>query len=278
VSWTPPPGSPPPGEQLWPGAHPGYRVSPPLAGPFAYAPFAAAPAGPAPGLIFAGFWWRVLGYLLDGLITGIPIYIAFSLLILQPVANWFFNHLPQYPYGAQPPPFPLPSHLSTIVPLANVLIGLIVAAIVYAAYFGVLVSRWGRTVGHLAIGARVVQSEDANRKLPLVRALARAAVWWLWPPLFLIPLGVGGWVTFSVLEWAAGLLSLVVFVWVAPDARKQGLHDKLGRALVVRQAPGFAVLPYPPMPYPLMPYPYTQPPWPGPYPYQPPPGPGPGGP
>jgi uncharacterized RDD family membrane protein YckC len=55
----------------------------------------------------------------------------------------------------------------------------------------------------------------------------------------------------------AALLTFLALLWVAWDPRKQGLHDKLGGALVVRPAP---VLPYPI----YGPGPYGQPPAPAP--------------
>jgi hypothetical protein len=119
---------------------------------------------------------------------------------------------------------------------------------------------------------RVVRVEDATANLPLGRALARAVIWW-GAGLLSFVTGVG-----TVFE----LLVLLALLWVAWDPRKQGLHDKLGRALVVR--PGlppvtafgppaypYAALGYPAAPptYPAAPPPY--PPTPPQYPAAPPP-------
>jgi len=231
-------------------------------------------------VVYAGFWWRVLGYLLDGLIVGLPYGVLVDALILVPLFNWLVNHANQIgtPGDFTPgsPPL-LPSNLLSVVPLANLLIAGAVGVIVYALYFGVLVSVWGRTVGQRAVGARVVCKEDLTRRLPPGRALARAVVFWVTPVFvtgaWLSAFGGSsfGFVWAGFIADALYLLILLALLWVAWDPQKQGLHDKLGRALVVRDLVAVPALyappPYPP-PYPYAPYPYRGPS----YPYPTPPG------
>src|SRR4051812_3077780 len=79
MSWQPPGGYPPPGGPPGYPMPPGYPAAPYGAAPVMYMP---PTPGPAPGLAFAGFWRRFCGYLLDGLIIGVPI------LVLEVVLFW----------------------------------------------------------------------------------------------------------------------------------------------------------------------------------------------
>jgi|GEM_PF-5174660 uncharacterized RDD family membrane protein YckC len=110
--------------------------------------------------------------------------------------------------------------------LAVTFVGIAVA--VEVLYFGVLVSLWGRTVGDVAVGIRVVREEAWDRNLPLGRAVLRAIIWWGPPLLSLLPGPLG---VFAVL---GEILSLISGLRVAWDVDHQGFHDQLGRALVVR--------------------------------------------
>jgi hypothetical protein len=59
---------------------------------------------------------------------------------------------------------------------------------------------------------------------------------------------------------------LLAVLWVIWDPRNQGLHDKLGRALVVRPASPLPAWQYWPAPSPFPPAGYLYPPYPYPYP------------
>lgn len=102
-------------------------------------------------------------------------------------------------------------------------LGSIVLAIVVGAYFTLTVAQRGATVGMSALGMRVAREEDGGT-LPLDRSAFRAAVFWV-PTFFnFVP----------VIGSLLGLAAFVSFLWPLWDRRKQALHDKLGRALVVR--------------------------------------------
>jgi len=243
-----PGGYPGPG---YPGGIPPYPGTP--GGPYADNPLAhyafPGPPGPAPGLVYAGFWWRVLGYLLDGLIVGVPSGILFVVL-LWPTLSSYFNAVSTWVNtqcingtctGAAP---------QIAWPAGPAAVYAVCASVIGLFYYGVLVSAWGSTVGQRAIGARVVRIEDPARYLPLERSLPRSLVFWGGSLLEFVP-GVASLV---------GLLVILALLWVAWDKRKQGLHDKLGRSLVVRRAQIIAVAPYgAPYPYPS-PNPYLPPP------------------
>ncbi len=191
-------------------------------GPPAYP--TAAPAvsalqrpGPAPGLEYAGFFWRLLGYILDRLIVfaiEAPITIP---LVYVPIAQFYKDH----PTPAGQTVAALPASLST----RFLLIGLL-GALISAAYFGGLVAWQGRTLGQRAMGMSVVRAEDGG-KLPLDRSFLRAVIFWGPDVLGVIPT-VGS---------LAGLIALIGLLSAAWDQRKQGWHDKLGRSLVVKRVP-----------------------------------------
>jgi uncharacterized RDD family membrane protein YckC len=197
------------GPPSYPG-QPGYPVAAP-----------AMPAlqrpGPAPGLVYAGFGWRLLGYVLDIIIVFVieaPITIP---LVYVPIAQYYRAHPP----AAGQTIATLPTDLST----RFLLIGLL-GTLISAAYFGGLVAWQARTLGQRAVGLFVVRAEDGGR-LPLGRAYLRAIIFWGPGVVGLVP-AAGS---------IAGLIALIGLVSVAWDQRKQGWHDKLGRSLVLKQVP-----------------------------------------
>jgi uncharacterized RDD family membrane protein YckC len=260
--YAPPPGGygPPPGSYAPPPGYPQYP-----AGPYGR-------PGPGPGLEYASFWRRFGGYILDDLIIAIPVLIIFLIIFGQTISNWANQVNAATQAGLTAPTLVLPAG-------GEITLALIGAAI-SCLYFGFLVAGWGSTLGQRAVGVRVVRVEDPTANLPLGRALARSVVWW-GAGLFSFVTGVG-----TIVE----LLVFLALLWVAWDPRKQGLHDKLGRAVVVRQglppvtafsppaypyaAPGYPTAPsypaappqYPPAPpqYPAAPtqYPPTPPQYP----------------
>ncbi|HSP65246.1 MAG TPA: RDD family protein [Candidatus Deferrimicrobium sp.] len=196
-----------------PPAYPGPPTYP-IAAPAV--PALQAP-GPAPGLAYAGFGWRALGYVLDRIILFVieaPITIPF---VYIPVAQYYRDHPP----AAGQTIATLPTSLSS----RFLLIGLL-GAVVAAVYFGGLVAWQGRTLGQRAMGTFVVRAEDGGR-LPLGRAYLRAIIFWGPDLLGVIPTAGS----------LGGLIALIGLVSAAWDQRRQGWHDKLGRSLVVRQVP-----------------------------------------
>ena len=194
-----------------------------LSYPVAAAYPAAAPVaaglqrpGPAPGLEYAGFGWRALGYIADIIVLFVveaPITIPF---VYVPIARYYRDH-----------PAPSGQTIATLpADLANrfLLIGLL-GALVSAVYFGGLVAWQGRTLGERAMGTFVVRAEDGG-KLPPGRAYLRAVIFWGPGVVGLIP----------TIGSIAGLIALIGLLSAAWDKRRQGWHDKLGRSLVVRRA------------------------------------------
>ena len=197
-----------------PAGPPSYPV--PAAYPIA-APIASGlqKPGPAPGLAYAGFGWRLLGYVADVIVLFVieaPITIPF---VYIPIAQYYRDHPP----AAGQTIATLPTDLAN----RFLLIGLL-GALFSALYFGGLVAWQGRTLGQRAMGAFVVRAEDGG-KLPLGRAYLRAVIFWGPGVIGLIPTAGS----------IAGLIALIGLLSAAWDQRKQGWHDKLARILVVRR-------------------------------------------
>ena len=181
--------------------------------------YAGYPWGPAPGLVYAGFGRRFGGYMLDSLILLVPEVVAFYVLFGSILSSWMNAVQSADQRGAAEPQLVLPD-----VTFAYYLL---VIAGLSLLYYGVLVGVWGSTLGQRAVGVRVVRQEEPTRRLPLERAVLRAIVWWGTAALEIV----------AYFGTVAGLAALLALLWVAWDPRKQGLHDKLGGALVVRAVP-----------------------------------------
>lgn len=231
------PGQPYPGYPAPYGAqsqYPAYPGYPGYSYPgYGYA-YAMTPPGPAPGVIYQPFWGRFGAYLLDSLIMGVPLGILGWVLVFGP---WFEAVQATISSSGYPYRTPVLPQYWDVVPMQRIVTYIAVAAVIELLYFGAQVGMWGRTLGHRVIGAQVVK-EESGEPIGLGRALARSVVFW-GPGLAGFVPGVG-----SIL----GLLGFIALFWAAWDPRKQGLHDKLGRALVVKR---LAVMPaYPAGPYP----------------------------
>ncbi len=246
MSWQPPSAPPSGGYAPYPGGYappPGGYYAPPPGYPAYPGPYGTP--GPGPGLVYSGFWRRFGGYLIDGVVIAVPVVVALFV-IFGSTLNTYFNQVSSSEQaGTVAPQLVLPS--SGLVPY------LIFDCALAVLYFGVLVSAWGSTLGQRAVGVRVVCQEDTTKNLPIGRALLRAVVWW-GPALVSFVSGVS-----TIVELAVFLALL----WVAWDPRKQGLHDKLGRALVVRPGlPALAAYGQPVYPYAAPGYPAAPPQYP----------------
>ncbi len=205
--------------------------APPSGGPYGYpsspSPYARAgvPWGPTPGLEFGGFWRRFGGYLIDIVIVGVvPGLIVLFTVAGSALSNYVSQANSAAQSGATAPQLVLPYSYYLVSGVVSVGLGML--------YWGVLVGAWGHTVGQAAVGLRVVRAEAPGERLPVDRALLRALPWWGG--------GVLGLIGVETLSAIAGLAVLLALLWVAWDPRKQGLHDKIAGALVVRRVPAFA--------------------------------------
>lgn len=203
-------------------------------------PQPATPTGPTTpdGEQLAGWWWRVLAYVIDTILVGVvttivslPAQIQVQREI-QPVADKFNRAIEQDP--DQTPDFGafLDDYLDILQAHAFWLVapGVILTGLYWAIFL-----RWkGGTPGKLMLGLRVRLRERPGR-LPWGTILVRMA----------LQLGVI-W-TFYALAYATGSLGMVVVsmlvtlvmlidpLWASWDSKRQALHDKVARTNVVRR-------------------------------------------
>jgi uncharacterized RDD family membrane protein YckC len=148
-----------------------------------------APAVPA-GLQLAPLWKRAAGLFVDQLLAAIiPVVV---LVAMGKNAHDIWNN----------------TNLVFWLNAAMVSIGLV--------HETVGVWRWGRTVGKLVMGTRVVHVLDGG---PV--ALSSAFIRSLLPAALSVIPGIGA------------MLSLGVYLWAFFDPRRQGIHDKAAGTLVV---------------------------------------------
>jgi signal peptidase I len=96
------------------------------------------------------------------------------------------------------------------------------AMLIPLLYFGVTTARWGATPGKMLAGLRV---ETIDGDTPRVGAALLRTVVQLLAALFLIQL-----VSTLLVRYLLGLFD---FLWAALDRRRQTLHDKIARTVVV---------------------------------------------
>ncbi|MBV8194199.1 MAG: RDD family protein [Candidatus Dormibacteraeota bacterium] len=192
--------------ELLPPQPPPAPSAPPYYAP-APAPYWPAPRGPAPGLLYAGFWIRFLAYVVDGIITTIPLWIVFFALLAPSFGNISCTTVPSPTgFGGTTTCTGL-EFLSWFIPL-SLLAGLLVPG----AYFTFLWSHGGQSLGQKLCGLHVVDAGTGGG-ISTGRALGR-----------FIGFLVSAYVVY------------IGLIWAAFDARKQGWHDKMASTFVVRRA------------------------------------------
>ena len=191
----PPPGGLPP----YPGPPPsypgqGYPGYPPPAG---YPPPGYQGYGNYPATPpYASYAARAGGWLIDWVIVTVVTYLV---AIPLDASNFASVHV-HNSNGTT-------GHLSVAVPVVEILLVLL-----YGALF--IGSRRGQTPGMMAVGARAVD-RDTGAPIGFARALGRGAFEYLMAVVFFLP-------------WILDML------WPAWDARRQTLHDKVTRTIVVK--------------------------------------------
>lgn len=189
----PPPGAyppPPPGD--YPRPPPGgYPPPPPLPGGYPAVPRPTYGYGFVPQTSYGGFWIRVAAYLIDWVIGGvIGFALGFVIGILAVATH------PDSPTQA----------VNNLRPVTTV-IGLLINV----AYFTVLWTIMGATIGQRVFRLRVVDAGSGQ------------------------PIGFGK----ALLRWVGLLISFLVcfirVIWVAFDGRKQGWADKIAGTVVLKE-------------------------------------------
>jgi uncharacterized RDD family membrane protein YckC len=202
ISGGPPP--PPPPGLSGGGQYPPAPYPPPPQYPTsAYHP-GPTHAGPAPGIAYAGFWIRFIAVVIDGIIVGVPLFILF-LVIEGPAFKSYTDCISSA--GATG------SYAScgSIYSYGSIQYFNLVTLVVQLAYFAVMWSSFGGTLGQRMLGLHVVDAATGG-KIGIGRAIGRY---------------IGYLISAFVL--------LIGLIWAAFDPRKQGWHDKMAGTFVVRK-------------------------------------------
>ncbi len=185
------------------------------------------PAEPPERLVwtYAGFWWRVLAWLLDSVILALAGSLIGVLTGLRQVGIRFepdsdpataVSFAPALAQGVQ---FSMPNHLH----VQNG--GLSLVSLLLAIGYFVLLesSRWQATVGKRACRLRV--TDLSGRRIGIGRALGRYGA-----------------------KFVSAFVLCIGFLMVGWTRRSQGLHDLMADTLVMRLRPADAVFAFQPPP------------------------------
>ena len=151
---------------------------------------------------FAGFWRRLIAYLIDSTITTIVFFVLFMIAIMA----FFFGSMS----GSNSGSF-VDLIYPDITPLYMLAIWLFYGA-VSIAYFTYFHGTTGRTPGKMLLGLQVISTEGA----PISFGIA-----------FLRAVGY----------LVSGALFNLGFIWIAFDKKKQGWHDKIAGTVVIIREP-----------------------------------------
>lgn len=202
----------PGGYQPYP-QQPGYPAQQPYAG---YPGPSGGPRGVLPdGAQVAGWWWRVLARIIDGLVTAIP-----TLVFGAPLLKHFIDRIRDYAdavNAADQAHLPMPHFNSGGLTRDLVLFGLI-AGLVQIVYELLMLKLCAGTLGKLACGLRVRAWE------------ARGPLSWGAVGKRVLAFQVA-----TAVPQVGGLYYLLDVLWPLWDGRKQALHDKLAGTAVVKK-------------------------------------------
>jgi uncharacterized RDD family membrane protein YckC len=174
----------------------------------------------------AGWWWRVLAYLIDGLILSVP-----ALLVALPdlgrLIDLFREQVDAGATGSATVDAQIRALTDTIT-----LHQLVVAVLALVYFAGML--RWkGATLGHFAVGLRVRLREVPGR-MPwsgiCVRVLLLNGLGML--PSVLTAAGLH--LAASLIGLPVLLFTLLNLLWPLWDDKRQALHDKAAGTNVVK--------------------------------------------
>jgi uncharacterized RDD family membrane protein YckC len=161
---------------------------------------------PAPVVAYAGFWLRVVAYLLDGFILGVPVGIIIVIVILSSGFSTFLHNFPN------PPNPPDPSEAFGVALAIGIGIFVLLAIVGSWLYYACFESpTWQATPGKKVLNLAVTDLTGA--RISFGRATGR-----FFAKLVsrMIPLGIG-------------------FILAGITERKQALHDMIASTLVLRR-------------------------------------------
>jgi uncharacterized RDD family membrane protein YckC len=202
------------------GTSPHYGTPPPGAAPGRYAAYGTGqpayqggPPGQEAGL--AEWWRRLLARLIDVVVVSIVL-IPISVPLLRTPFSKLEQVANRYPNLSTPAATAALTKADGKFIVALWILGSVAAAI-WFLYDALQHAKWGQTVGKRLLSTRVVSAYDRS---PISGAAAakRAAVYALVP---LIPLG-------------GTVFAIVNELWLLWDRRRQCLHDKVARTIVIK--------------------------------------------
>jgi uncharacterized RDD family membrane protein YckC len=170
--------------------------------------------GPAPGFAYAGFWIRLVAFLLD----LVPLLIV-SLIVVLPAINEMFAAFRDIPLPPRGTPIDSPEYQAWQLALQQRMSATMTQfypawgalQLLQIAYYVGFWTWRGQTPAMMLLGLRVARESDGAPP-----GLARSILRFIGYIISEIPLFLG-------------------FIWVAFDSRKQGWHDKIAGTVVVRR-------------------------------------------
>lgn len=166
----------------------------------------------ADGVPLAGWWWRVLASMIDGVLLGIVLTTPFAVAMSDGLLRWAEDFTLAAQYGGELPSLFDPAY-GVLQPWLLITAITFVFTIVYATFF----LAWkGGTIGQMSCGLRVVPTDQgrAHNGLPVGKALLRNVALQI---LASIPI--------------VGLVNYLAPLW---DKKRQTFHDKIAKTQVVK--------------------------------------------
>ncbi len=162
------------------------------------------------GQRYAGFWIRLLARIIDSFILGIPLTPVILVCIFLVLGSDIFTGGPQ-----------ALEQLSPLVVAVAVIAAFLAALCIQAAYECYMVTNYDGTIGKKALGLKIITLE--GERLEFRQSLLRFGLYQGVSILSIIPL-VG---------LLVSVYALVDAIVLGTDSRKQSLHDRFAKTLVV---------------------------------------------
>ncbi|MCB1231570.1 MAG: RDD family protein [Verrucomicrobiae bacterium] len=199
------------------------------------------------GLKPVGFWWRVLAYLIDGLVVYLPSMICMIPFIVLTISGGTAQPDPENPFGGW-----------TAAMGISYALGVLGMLILIGGYHSWMLVKKRATLGKMAIGAVVVRPDGTG--LTLGRSICRWLSWallnyfiWMACTLFGAFLGfalmggiaattednpgamAGGFFLVMLFQLLGALLGAFPYWMAAFDKEKRALHDRICSTRVVKK-------------------------------------------
>lgn len=163
----------------------------------------------------AGFWWRFLGYLIDGIVIVILTQIASAALGFNEMLNraserWSTDLLIWLESGNTSAPFPMPGEDFTQASMYISILG----AVLWIVYRIAMYSLKSATLGQMALGLKLVDARNPGEKLSGATIVLRAVV--------------------SSVLYAITLVNIVNGLGAAFSKKKQTLGDMIAKTQVFK--------------------------------------------